>query len=49
VTTNLREWRHILRLREDKAAHPQMRELMALVRPILEGVAPNVFGKEVEQ
>ena len=49
VTTNLREWRHILRLREDRAAHPQMRELMTLVRPILEGIAPNVFGKEVGQ
>jgi len=49
MTANLREWRHILRLREDKAAHPQMRELMALVRPILEGIAPNVFGKEVGQ
>lgn len=28
VTANVREWRHILTLRTDKAAHPQMRELM---------------------
>ena len=28
VTANLREWRHILRLRTSKAAHPQIRELM---------------------
>ena len=28
VTANLREWRHILKLRCDKAAHPQMRQLM---------------------
>ncbi len=28
MTTNLREWRHILRIRTDKACHPQMRELM---------------------
>ena len=28
MTCNLREWRHILRLRCSKAAHPQMRELM---------------------
>jgi len=28
MTANLREWRHILSLRADKRAHPQMRELM---------------------
>jgi thymidylate synthase (FAD) len=28
VTANLREWRHILKLRTSKAAHPQMRALM---------------------
>lgn len=28
VTTNLREWRHIFKLRTDKSAHPQIRELM---------------------
>jgi thymidylate synthase, flavin-dependent len=28
VTANLREWRHILRLRTSKAAHPDMRALM---------------------
>jgi thymidylate synthase (FAD) len=28
VTANLREWRHILRLRTAKDAHPQMREIM---------------------
>jgi thymidylate synthase (FAD) len=27
VTANLREWRHILKLRTAKAAHPQMREI----------------------
>lgn len=32
MTTNPREWRHIFRLRCDRAAHPQMRELM---RPLL--------------
>lgn len=32
VTANLREWRHILRLRTAKAAHPSMHELM---RPLL--------------
>lgn len=28
VTANPREWRHIFRMRCDKAAHPQMREVM---------------------
>ena len=28
MTANLREWRHILKLRTSKAAHPQMRQLM---------------------
>lgn len=28
ITANMREWRHIFKLRCDKAAHPQMRELM---------------------
>lgn len=48
VTANLREWRHIFRLRCSSKAHPQMRELMvpllAQVREripvIFEGVAP---------
>jgi thymidylate synthase (FAD) len=32
VTTNLREWKHILKLRTSKQAHPSMHELM---RPLL--------------
>ena len=28
VTANLREWRHVLKLRTSKAAHPQMRQVM---------------------
>jgi thymidylate synthase (FAD) len=43
VTANLREWRHILKLRTAKAAHPQMREIML---PLLEELAcwlPEVF------
>lgn len=28
MTTNPREWRHVFRMRCDKAAHPQMREVM---------------------
>jgi thymidylate synthase (FAD) len=33
MAANVREWRHIFRLRTAKAAHPQMRELM---RPLLD-------------
>ena len=33
VTMNLREWRHFFRLRTDKAAHPQIREI---AQPLLE-------------
>ena len=32
VTANYREWRHFFKLRNDPAAHPQMREI---VRPLL--------------
>jgi thymidylate synthase (FAD) len=39
VTANLREWRHIFKLRTTKAAHPQIRELM---RSCLKG-----FKKEI--
>lgn len=28
MTTNPREWRHVFRMRCDRAAHPQMREIM---------------------
>ncbi|MFO8031457.1 MAG: FAD-dependent thymidylate synthase, partial [Desulfohalobiaceae bacterium] len=28
MTANLREWRHVFRLRCQKAAHPQIREVM---------------------
>jgi len=28
VSANIREWRHIFKLRTTSAAHPQMRELM---------------------
>ena len=31
VTANLREWRHVFRLRLDRAAHPDMRRVMGLV------------------
>jgi thymidylate synthase (FAD) len=43
MTCNAREWRHILRLRLDKAAHPQMREVMRLVAAELVQWSPVLF------
>lgn len=38
-TTNIREWRHILKLRTSKTAHPQM---MALMTPLLKELQSNL-------
>ncbi len=43
MTANLREWRHVLRLRCDKAAHPQMREVMIPLRNKMIELLPPVF------
>lgn len=43
VTANYREWRHILDLRCDKAAHPQIRELMLPLLADLKGFIPVIF------
>lgn len=43
VTANYREWRHILDLRSDIAAHPQMRELMVPLLKELHERIPVVF------
>jgi len=43
VTANLREWRHILKLRTAKTAHPQMRELMIPLLQDLRRLIPIVF------
>lgn len=39
MTANAREWRHILRLRTDKAAHPQIREVIV---PLLKELKERV-------
>ena len=44
VTANLREWRHILRLRTSSAAHPQMREVMVPLLTELKEYLPVIFG-----
>lgn len=43
ITTNYREWRNILKLRTDKSAHPQMRELMIPLLNELKRSIPVVF------
>ena len=44
MTANLREWRHFLRLRTSKAAHPQMREVANMLLKIFKDNIPIVFG-----
>lgn len=43
VSTNYREWRHILKLRTDKAAHPDMRSLMLPLLLHLQKEIPIIF------
>lgn len=42
-TANLREWRHILKLRTSKRAHPQMRELMIPLLAEFQNKIPVIF------
>ena len=44
VSANFREWRHILKQRTAKAAHPQMREVMGLLLVELKTMFPVIFG-----
>jgi thymidylate synthase (FAD) len=44
MTCNFREWLHVFSLRCSKAAHPQMQELMPLVRKVFLSMWP-VFGE----
>ena len=43
MTMNLREWRHFFRLRCDKAAHPQMREVANMILDIFKEKLPVIF------
>ncbi len=45
VKANPREWRHILRLRTAKSAHPQMRELMIGLKQELGKLVPVLFDE----
>lgn len=43
VTMNLRAWRHFLKLRTDKAAHPQIREISDMILKELKEKLPTIF------
>lgn len=43
VTGNYREWRNFFKLRVDKAAHPQMREVTIPLLKELQSKIPIVF------
>ncbi len=43
MTANLREWRHVIGIRADGAAHPQIREIMIPLLHDLAGRIPVVF------
>lgn len=44
VTANFREWRHILKLRCAKSAHPQMQEIMIPLKEELKKLIPVIFN-----
>lgn len=44
VTMNLRAWRHFFKLRTDKAAHPQIREISNMILGELKEKLPTIFG-----
>jgi thymidylate synthase (FAD) len=43
ITYNLREWRHFFRLRCDKRAHPQMREIAIPLLKEFQRLIPVIF------
>ncbi len=43
MTANIREWRHFLKLRTSKAAHPQMREVATQLLTELQRLIPVCF------
>lgn len=43
MTANIREWRHVIKLRTSKRAHPQMRELIRDAALILKDRYPLLF------
>lgn len=48
VTANFRQWKHIIKMRTPKAAHPKVRLLIGQAKEILQQVSPAVFKDTVE-
>ena len=49
MTANIREWRHFFKLRCDRAAHPQMREVAIMLLNQFKEQIPVLFDDiEVE-
>ena len=44
MTANLREWRHVFKLRTSKAAHPQIREVMVPLLVKFQKMLPVIFN-----
>lgn len=49
MTANLREWRHFLKLRTSRAAHPQIREVAMMLLAQLQRAIPVVFDDIVPE
>ena len=49
ATANLREWMHIIRLRTARAAHPQIREVVSMIRAILADRLPAIFEANLKE
>lgn len=50
ITANLREWRHLFKLRTAPAAHPQMREVMIPLLKAFKEAIPVIFDDiEIDQ
>ena len=43
VTANIRQWRHIIRLRTSQFSHPQIREVMEMALDLLKQYCPILF------
>ena len=48
MTCNLREWRHVLKLRTAKAAHPQMRQIMNQILAVFKEKLPVIVEDILE-
>ena len=44
MTMNLREWRHFFKMRCDKAAHPQMRQIANMILDTFKEKIPVIFN-----